>query len=162
MKFLKRALSAYGKGNFLSLHSVSKQNAVTWKADSKRLLSSSISGHKLISRFTKTLQKELESNFSAIWRISGYNRCYLCNMSKFQQTRHYCTDQHEDSKCVTALYQGLVGGDRGSLARSITLLESTNNRKKIQAKMLLNFVLQNNAHSLRSTNSLRIGNYKLM
>lgn len=40
------------------------------------------------------------------------------------------------------LYTGLVNGDRGCLARSITLVESTNKEKQQQAKELLAQVLQ--------------------
>ena len=43
---------------------------------------------------------------------------------------------------VTELYQGLVGGDRGCLAKSITLVESTNAEKQLRAKELLGQVLQ--------------------
>lgn len=43
---------------------------------------------------------------------------------------------------VTDLYQGLIRGDRGCLARSITLVESTNPEKKQRAKELLGQVLQ--------------------
>lgn len=43
---------------------------------------------------------------------------------------------------VTELYQGLIGGDRGCLAKSITLVESTNAEKQLRAKDLLGQVLQ--------------------
>ena len=43
---------------------------------------------------------------------------------------------------VSELYQGLVGGDRGCLAKSITLVESTNADKQQRAKELLGQVLQ--------------------
>ena len=44
---------------------------------------------------------------------------------------------------VTDLYKGLIGGDRGCLARSITLIESTQPEKQRKAKELLAQVLQN-------------------
>lgn len=43
---------------------------------------------------------------------------------------------------VTDLYQGLIHGNRGCLARSITLVESTNPEKQERAKELLGNVLQ--------------------
>lgn len=43
---------------------------------------------------------------------------------------------------VADLYKGLVNGDRGSLARSITLVESTHVEKQQKAKELLAMVLQ--------------------
>ena len=43
---------------------------------------------------------------------------------------------------VVDLYQGLVNGERSSLARSITLIESTHTEKQQKAKELLAQVLQ--------------------
>jgi LAO/AO transport system kinase len=43
---------------------------------------------------------------------------------------------------VPDLYKGLVNGDRGCLARSITLVESTRVEKQHKAKELLTQVLQ--------------------
>ena len=53
---------------------------------------------------------------------------------------------------VADLYKGLVNGDRGCLARSITLVESTHEEKKLQAKELLAQVIQANKPT-----SFRIG-----
>ena len=44
---------------------------------------------------------------------------------------------------VADLYKGLMGGDRGCLARSITLVESTHPEKQHKAKELLAQVLRN-------------------
>jgi hypothetical protein len=43
---------------------------------------------------------------------------------------------------VVDLYKGLINGDRGCLAKSITLVESTNKEKQHKAKELLAQVLQ--------------------
>jgi len=43
---------------------------------------------------------------------------------------------------VVDLYKGLVNGDRGCLAKSITLVESTHVEKQYKAKELLAQVLQ--------------------
>ena len=43
---------------------------------------------------------------------------------------------------VSDLYKGLVDGNRGSLAKSITLVESTHPEKQQKAKQLLAMVLQ--------------------
>lgn len=43
---------------------------------------------------------------------------------------------------VVDLYKGLINGDRGCLAKSITLVESTNVEKQHKAKELLAQVLQ--------------------
>lgn len=46
------------------------------------------------------------------------------------------------STSVSDLYRGLINGDRGCLARSITLVESTRHEKQQKAKELLAQVLQ--------------------
>lgn len=46
------------------------------------------------------------------------------------------------STTVVDLYKGLINGDRGCLARSITLVESTHIEKQHKAKDLLAQVLQ--------------------
>ena len=43
---------------------------------------------------------------------------------------------------ISELYRGLINGDRGCLARSITLVESTHAEKQHKAKELLSQVLQ--------------------
>lgn len=47
------------------------------------------------------------------------------------------------STAVADLYKGLISGDRGCLARSITLIESTHPEKQHKAKELLAQVLRN-------------------
>ena len=46
----------------------------------------------------------------------------------------------EASKSTRILYEGLLRGDRASLARSITLIESTHPEKRAEARKLINMV----------------------
>jgi hypothetical protein len=57
---------------------------------------------------------------------------------------------------VVDLYKGLISGDRGCLARSITLVESTHVEKQHKAKELLAKVLQGLKQSNKPI-SFRIG-----
>jgi len=57
---------------------------------------------------------------------------------------------------VDKLFQGLVAGDRASLARSITLVESTNSQKRLEAKNLLSKVLGYN-RAIGRPRTFRIG-----
>merc|ERR1711962_1427804 len=56
---------------------------------------------------------------------------------------------------VDQIFQGLVDGDRAALARSITLVESTNDGRRAEAKRLLTQVLQHNSSAKLKT--FRIG-----
>lgn len=64
-------------------------------------------------------------------------------------------------QATAKLFEGLVNQDRASLARSITLVESSNLQKRHQAQLLLTCVLQylktENAKSARGVKSFRIG-----
>ena len=66
-----------------------------------------------------------------------------------------------DDPLVDQLYQGVISGSRGGLARSITLVESTHPKKKAQAQVLLARILRHNrkkmGYSLKSSASFRIG-----
>jgi hypothetical protein len=68
---------------------------------------------------------------------------------------------NDQEKCVVdRLYNGLVNSDRASLAQSITLIESTNSRKRLQAQVLLSKALmhcRNQLHKGSSEYSFRIG-----
>ena len=46
----------------------------------------------------------------------------------------------EASKSTRILYEGLLRGDRASLARSITLIESTHPEKRAEARKLITMV----------------------
>lgn len=60
---------------------------------------------------------------------------------------------------VSSLFEGLVTNKRADLARSITLIETTNQQKKREAQILLNLVLGNlkTKRENNSKHSLRIG-----
>lgn len=60
---------------------------------------------------------------------------------------------------VSSLFEGLVTNKRADLARSITLIETTNQQKKREAQLLLNLVLGNlkTKRQDNSKHSLRIG-----
>ena len=61
---------------------------------------------------------------------------------------------------VTALFDGLIKGNRASLAQSITLIETTSETKKILAQELLDKVLNNlKSRHTSSVTSFRIGIY---
>lgn len=65
-------------------------------------------------------------------------------------------------RVVDKLYDGLISSNRASLAQSITLIESTNQIKHLQAKLLLsralNYWRQTLADHGPSSCSFRIGN----
>ena len=56
---------------------------------------------------------------------------------------------------VDQLFEGLVNEERAALARSITLVESTNHVRRTEAKQLLTKVLEHNA--IHKTKTFRIG-----
>lgn len=64
---------------------------------------------------------------------------------------------------VSDLYRGLINGDRGCLARSITLVESTHHEKQQHAKELLAQVLrglkEKQDQQLNKPISFRIGSF---
>ena len=57
---------------------------------------------------------------------------------------------------VPFLFDGLVEGNRAALARSITLIETSNDKKKVVAQELLDKVLNHLKHSTKKK-SFRIG-----
>ena len=66
----------------------------------------------------------------------------------------------QEKRIVDRLYNGLVNSDRASLAQSITLIESTNSRKRLQAQVLLSKALmhcRNQLHKGSGEYSFRIG-----
>lgn len=67
----------------------------------------------------------------------------------------------EPDEYVQSIYDGLKNHDRGSLARAITLIETSNPAKKVQAKALLNLILHdqkaNEVHSLKGPKTFRVG-----
>lgn len=72
----------------------------------------------------------------------------------------YSSSLSESSeRYVESLYKGVVANKRAELARSITLIETTNNEKKLLAQSLLNKVLHKLKHDKekRQKICLRIG-----
>ena len=67
----------------------------------------------------------------------------------------------EMERATETLYEGVIGRDRASLARAITLVESSNVLKRRQAQLLLTSVLQHmkgeDAKSSGGLQSFRIG-----
>jgi len=76
--------------------------------------------------------------------------------SNLLSVRRYATS-------VSDLYRGLINGDRGCLARSITLVESTQHEKQQHAKELLAQVLRSlkekQDRQLDKPISFRIGSF---
>lgn len=66
-----------------------------------------------------------------------------------------------EDQMVKHLYWGLIKRERGTLARAITLIESSHPKKKHQAQALLHNIVQynktKNIHSLKGLSSFRIG-----
>ncbi len=73
-------------------------------------------------------------------------------------TKEQITDE---DPLVQTLFKGLVAGQRASLARSITLAESTHPKKRAQAQVLLSKILKHrhkvDGKSVRRKMSFRIG-----
>lgn len=67
----------------------------------------------------------------------------------------------KEHEIVENLFSGLCEGKRAALARSITLVESVNERKKLQAQKLLKMILEEDRrrkkHKLLRVDSFRIG-----
>lgn len=63
-------------------------------------------------------------------------------LTRLFSQRSWILNNRRTISTVTDLYQGLIHGNRGCLARSITLVESTNPEKQERAKELLGNVLQ--------------------
>ncbi|XP_061193100.1 methylmalonic aciduria type A homolog, mitochondrial-like [Saccostrea echinata] len=67
----------------------------------------------------------------------------------------------EPDEYVQNIFKGLKSQNRGSLARAITLIETSNPRKKVQAKALLNLTLHDQkmvaVHSMKGPPTFRIG-----
>ena len=77
--------------------------------------------------------------------------------------RHFSTSSHQRDEFVDSLFKGITDGERGSLARGITLIESTNVKRKLQAQELLSRILlfekNYQGHTLYDTHSFRIGKH---
>ena len=75
--------------------------------------------------------------------------------------RHYSAKAATEDEFVEKLFKGITDCNRGSLARGITLIESTHPKKKEQAQQLLSKVLLlekgSHAHSLHDSQAFRIG-----
>lgn len=67
----------------------------------------------------------------------------------------------EPDEYVQNIFKGLKSQNRGSLARAITLIETSNPKKKVQAKALLNLILHDQkmvgVHSMKGPPTFRIG-----
>lgn len=65
----------------------------------------------------------------------------------------------KENSTVQNLFKGVIAQKRASLAESITLVESTNPRRKLQSRMLLELVLENlkERESKNSSKTFRIG-----
>ena len=79
--------------------------------------------------------------------------------------RHFSTGSVHQDEYVDSLFKGITDGERGSLARGITLIESTNAKRKLQAQELLSRILlfekNYQGHTLFDTHSFRIGKFNL-
>ena len=92
-------------------------------------------------------------------REISYDRDKQISDKLFSYVHH---DVDENDATVEKLFEGLIKGQRVSLAQCITLVETTHLRKKAQAQVLMRKVLQFNntaqkRHSLHRPNTLRIG-----
>jgi len=82
---------------------------------------------------------------SVISRLAGCGSC-----------RHYSQADTETLSARTSqLITGICRGDRAALARGITLIESTERRSQVQARLLVNKLLTQNRN--KSAQSFRIG-----
>ncbi|XP_060064368.1 methylmalonic aciduria type A protein, mitochondrial-like [Ylistrum balloti] len=114
--------------------------------------------------YRKKLYLDVRNSSSFKFCYGNYNRpktlfdhFNVRNVYPSQNHRHLSTTKGY-SYDVDILYHGLRNNDRGCLARAITLVESANQTKKLQAKKLLNLILQENAKCLgNTTSSFRIG-----
>ena len=78
-----------------------------------------------------------------------------------KQTKYTRVTIEDHDSEVERLYNGVIKGDRGCLARSITMAESSHPVKKAQAQVLLEKVLHDTKrrckHSMYKSVSFRIG-----
>ncbi|KAL4230522.1 hypothetical protein ACF0H5_010904 [Mactra antiquata] len=114
----------------------------------------------------------LESKFKTIhsnlgeFRLKTHVRVNCNKTIAWTSCRYYSVVPNQtlttkDEELVDTLYKGIVGQDRGSLSRGITLVESSHPRKLEQAQLLLTRILKynktkNNSHFMKPR-SFRIG-----
>ena len=126
---------------------------------------------RLSTRCSLHIQKHLTRNISTFTSKPVNSRVNLCHgckcfkqfhsntcssagvadiaFSKGQRSRSYSILSHQslvqkDLDEVDALFEGILKQQRGSLARGITLIESTNPRRIEQAQVLLSRLLKHN------------------
>lgn len=111
----------------------------------------------------KLFQSEVKFSVNKLWRISTFPPiCCKCSSnfsSSSIQTQPGLNIQ--EARIVDNLFNGLLSSNRASLAQSITLIESTHTRKRLQARALLSKALQHqkNQLDLKFSTSFRIGNF---
>ncbi|XP_052796687.1 methylmalonic aciduria type A protein, mitochondrial-like [Mya arenaria] len=111
-------------------------------------LTGSYSGHRQLADVTFNL-------------CSTYPRFEFHRLYSSSGVFSYESVSSSEKQTVNTLYQGLLNKERGSLARAITLVESTHHRKQEQAQVLLGRVLQHHKELQKASNeyipSFRIG-----
>lgn len=78
------------------------------------------------------------------------NQNFLKNTTSFRCLITVSENLTKNDEFVDSLYEGILNQERGHLARGITLIESTHPKKKQQAQLLLNKILQ---HSTEHENN---------
>jgi LAO/AO transport system kinase len=112
------------------------------------------------------LKRKIKKNTRMIFKssklaINLFKTYNLSIIKNFNLTTRRCLAKltQNQENYVDSLYNGLIGNGRAELARSITLVETTNQEKKVMAQYLLNKLLvrlkENRLH--KSKTCLRIG-----
>lgn len=148
---LSQEMASYHFSQCSSTHSMSSKSEIvgthsqqpinnSFLLSSRNLLSSSSSFHSSQTDYMKK-GKEKQRDFTTdIQRKLG---------------------EVENTEYVDSLFQGLIKQDRASLAKSITLVESTHFERRKEAQLLLSKVLKHmrqiDTHMLKAPPSFRIG-----
>lgn len=134
----------------------------------------SLNKTKLLPELTVTRCKFFHSNNRLCFLSDGRNNVIFTKYVRNNKDKLYfqCSSSlqtesaekgliKEPDAYVQSIYDGLKNHDRGSLARAITLIETSNPTKKVQAKALLNLILHdqkaNEVHSLKGPKTFRVG-----
>ena len=100
-------------------------------------------------------------NVRSLTRNLAKNGWKLYNRNASLNSRHMTKLTSPQEEFVSALYNGIISNRRAELARSITLVETSNPEKKVMAQYLLNKLLlklkDNRMH--KSKVCLRIGEH---
>lgn len=110
-------------------------------------------------QYEKAVPSHYKMTLTLKYSLNSTSPNILCGI--VEKDRFYSSASPQPDDFVEKLFKGITDGDRGSLSRGITLIESTHPKKKEQAQMLLSktllFEKSYVPHTLYGTHAFRIG-----